>query len=234
MNIDCESWLVNIHYLCISFVCIYKDCTKVAYWRIILENNSKSSTRLQFKAYLGRRLCRKLSRSPTKVYKKLRAINDQDMSKITSLNEYPLYIYPCQEIDITRFCKQCLPLKRERVRNPIKTLPADVVGHCDLELMPEARQILPEGLTSGRQCTAGGRQGCTVTLVPLLPLLTLFATYEDFLVFVVDLEVGDGEVYHRDYERRYRNCHRVHKVHVHLRKRFKHVIGWKLICLISN
>lgn len=120
------------------------------------------------------------------------------------------------------FSKRCLPLNGERVRNPVKTFPADVVGHCDLELVPEARQILPEGFTSGRQCTASGWQGCIVAF-SFLPLLTLLAMHEDFLVFVVDLEVGDGEIYHRDYERRYRNCHRVHKVHVHLRKRFKHV-----------
>jgi hypothetical protein len=102
----------------------------------------------------------------------------------------------------------------------VEAFPADIVGHSDLELMPEAGEVFPEGLTTWRQGTRGRRQGRRiapdVTLDAVLPQAVLLRSYEGHFVFVVNFEVGDGKVDHGDYERWYRDSHRVHEVHVHL------------------
>lgn len=82
---------------------------------------------------------------------------------------------------------------------------ADVVGHGDLELVAEAGEVLAEGLAAGREGAGGrrqrGRVAAGVRLRALLAQAVLLRADERHLVFVVNLEVGDGEVNHRDYER---------------------------------
>lgn len=97
---------------------------------------------------------------------------------------------------------------------------ADVVGHGNLELVAEAGEVLAEGLAAGREGARGRRQrsrvAAGVRLRALLAQAVLLRADERHLIFVVNLEVGDGEVNHRDYERGYRDRHRVDEVHVHL------------------
>lgn len=117
------------------------------------------------------------------------------------------------------------PLHGVGVGNAVEALPADVVGHGDLELVAEAREILAEGLAAGRQGARGRRQGAARAARLALRVAASFLAQapglllrpdQGHLVLAVDFEVGDHQVDYRDYEGRDRDRHRVNQVHVDL------------------
>ncbi|CAH0596190.1 unnamed protein product [Chrysodeixis includens] len=80
-----------------------------------------------------------------------------------------------------------------------------LVSQLHLQLMAETRQVLPErvGARSCRLLIITSSHRLSVTLQRRL--LRLFLS-------IIYLKVSKRQIYHRNYERRYRYCHGVHQV----------------------